>query len=344
MHKRFQTADLLKGIAILFMIQVHLLELFASDPIYRSSLGKVLLFVGGPPVAPVFMIIFGFFIASSEKSLWPSVKRGIKIFVLGMFLNIALNFNLILSNYNGTFALNIWSYIFGVDILQFAGLSLILIALIKKIFEHKLILILPFIFVSTYLGDYLPAHVTQVSNLKYVCAFFYGCAEWSYFPLFPWLSFPLAGFGFYYVLQKNDWRFNFSVQSKIISGILFLVFFLVTMGYAFSVTSNLPLYYHHGVLFFLWLTIFLAFYILFVHWLNGIAGEFPVMKFLKWMGRNVTLIYVIQWVFIGNIATEIYKTLNSPLYLVLSFFAILSVSCFLTYAFLLVKERMGRKV
>lgn len=41
-----------------------------------------------------------------------------------------------------------------------------------------------------------------------------------------------------------------------------------------------------------------------------------ILKSVKWLGKNVTLIYVIQWIIIGNIATEIYKTVSNPVYLI----------------------------
>ena len=59
---RNQTADLLKGIAVLLMIQVHVIELFSTDAINSSRIGHILLFLGGPPVAPVFAVIFGYYI------------------------------------------------------------------------------------------------------------------------------------------------------------------------------------------------------------------------------------------------------------------------------------------
>ena len=30
--------------------------------------------------------------------------------------------------------------------------------------------------------------------------------------------------------------------------------------------------------------------------------------YLKWLGRHVTLVYVLQWLIIGNVGTAIYKT------------------------------------
>ena len=41
---RTQLADLLKGIAVVLMIQVHIIEKFAVVSIYESNVGKLLLF------------------------------------------------------------------------------------------------------------------------------------------------------------------------------------------------------------------------------------------------------------------------------------------------------------
>ena len=86
---RNHSLDLLKGIAVLLMIQVHVMELFASVAVSNSTAGKLSLFLGGAPVAPLFMIIFGYLIVKSNKSVRQLLARGVKIFVLGMALNIA---------------------------------------------------------------------------------------------------------------------------------------------------------------------------------------------------------------------------------------------------------------
>src|ERR1035437_1781044 len=168
MANRTQTADLLKGIAALLMIQVHIIELFAAQNIFDSNIGKVLLFLGGPPVAPVFIIIFGYFIAQSKKSTTQLIFRGIKIIFLGLFLNTALNFNLIISVIKGKFNIDIWPYILGCDILPLAGLSIIIIALLKKNLDKSLIAIIVLILISAFLGDSLLNYTTEQSFLKYI--------------------------------------------------------------------------------------------------------------------------------------------------------------------------------
>lgn len=331
MLTRIQTADVLKGIAILLMIQVHIVELFASPEFYNSTSGHILLFLGGPPVAPVFMTIFGYFIFSSNKSTWLLVSRGLKILLLGMLLNLALNANLIFKVCRGDLNINIWPYVFGVDILLFAGLCLILIALCKKIIEKHVFIILAIIPIILIFGEYVFIDVPENTVLKYITAFVYGSTEWSYFPLFPWLAYPLSGVVLYQLQQKFDFKFFYLPKTKLLFGSVFLLFLAFTIKYAIDVSSNLQQYYHHGLLFFIWVILFCLFYALLIHELNTHIGESFFFKYLKWLGKNVTLIYVIQWIIIGNIATEIYKTVSNPVYLAAWFLGIIFITSGVTY-------------
>jgi uncharacterized membrane protein len=331
MLTRTQTADVLKGIAILLMIQVHIVELFASQELYNSTYGHILLFLGGAPVAPIFMTVFGYFVFASNKSTWQLVSRGLKILLLGMLLNLALNANLIFKVSQGILHLNAWPYVFGVDVLLFAGLSLILIALCRKIIEKYVFIVLGIIPFILILGEYVFIDVPENTILKYITAFIYGSTEWSYFPLFPWLAYPLSGVVLYQLQQKFDFKFFYLPKTKLLFGSVFLLFLIFTIKYAIDVSSNLQLYYHHGLLFFIWVILFCLFYALLIHELNIHIGESIVFKYLKWLGKHVTLTYVIQWIIIGNIATEIYKTVSNPVYLAAWFLGIVFVTNGLTY-------------
>jgi uncharacterized membrane protein len=77
---RTQTPDLLKGIAVLLMMQVHIIELFATNQISDSIIGKFLLFLGGPLVAPIFAFFLGYFLIDSKKSTRQLFVRGLQLF------------------------------------------------------------------------------------------------------------------------------------------------------------------------------------------------------------------------------------------------------------------------
>jgi len=337
MPNRTHTADVLKGIAILLMIQVHLVELFASHELATNSVGKVFMFLGGPPVAPLFMVLFGYFISVTHKSTQQLIVRGLKVFALGMLLNLSLNFNLISTVWRGLLQIDILPFVFGVDILQFAGLSLIVIALLKKVLEQQLVVTVMVIVASVLLGQYLIAYIPENDSLKYLTAFFYGSAQWSYFPLFPWLAYPLTGMALYQLQQRYHIDVTLTKKTNRALAMGALLFVILTIGYAISIASDLPSYYHHGILFFLWVIIFLSLYSACVHAIKEHIGTTHVFKYLTWLGKHVTLIYVIQWIIIGNIATEIYKSITLPLYLALCFIGVLGASSGLCYMALKMK-------
>ena len=339
MANRTQTADLLKGIAVILMIQVHIIELFANHTIFNSDYGKLLLFLGGPLVAPIFSILFGYFIASSKKTTVQLVLRGLKIIVLGMCLNIGLNLNLIISVSRNVFQVDLLPYIFGVDILLFAGNSIILIAIFRKSLNKNVLVMIAAAITSAILGRVLLSYIPSTTSFKYLTAFFYGSTEWSYFPLFPWLAYPLIGMSLYKIKQMYQPNFLETTKARWAFGFLFIVFLVFTLPYAITTASDLQKYYHHGIRFFSWLILFFMFYVFFINEMEKCIGNIFLLKYIKWLGKNVTLIYIIQWVIIGNIATEIYKTISSPVYLVISFILILFASSVLTFLCLKLKEK-----
>jgi len=82
-----RNADLLKGVAVILMVQVHIIELFAQQSIFDSFAGSIFLFLGGPPAAPVFMTVMGYFIAKGNANISKSIVRGFKLIGFGLLLN-----------------------------------------------------------------------------------------------------------------------------------------------------------------------------------------------------------------------------------------------------------------
>ncbi|MGB3948814.1 MAG: heparan-alpha-glucosaminide N-acetyltransferase domain-containing protein [Bacteroidia bacterium] len=331
MLERTHTADLLKGIAALLMIQVHIIELFATTTIFESNAGKLLLFLGGPPVAPVFLALLGYFIASSNKSTQQQITRGVKIIVLGLVLNVALNFNLIVSVLKGKYTTDLMPYIFGVDVLPHAGLSLILIALLPKIVKQNPLALIALAFAVVFSGELLIHYSSSSKVYTHVLAFVYGTVKWSYFPLLPWFAYSLVGMAFYNIIQRYDFSILNAVAAKIILIVGFTLFMLFSFPYAVSVASNLQEYYHHGMLFFVWTISFLLLYSFTVSSIAPLIEHNFIANYLQWLGKNITAIYVIQWILIGNIATEIYQSISSPSSLLISFVLVATVSSLVVY-------------
>lgn len=335
---RNSLTDLLKGIAVIYMILVHIVEKFGTTTIQQSTTGKLLLFLGGPPVAPVFMIIMGYFIAVSKKTTSQLIVRGVKIFLLGMLLNVAINTNLFISINKGIFILDPLPYLFGVDILHLAGLSTIIIAILKNSLKNNPYLPFVLIAISGLASKYLQQYIPENNFLKYITAFIYGNAQWSYFPMFPWLAYPLTGFILYQLQPKLNIQLliNNNLVIPLMVGVFIFCFF--TFNYSINIASDLPKYYHHDLLFVCWLLIFMLGYGLAMFTINEKFKESNLCKATKWIGQNVTIIYIVQWIIIGNKTTEIYQTIKSPFKLTYYFMMIFLCSIALTYLFLKIKE------
>lgn len=327
--RRLPLPDLLKGFAVFLIIPVHILELFIDYSGRESLFGKILLFLGGPIAVPVFMMIMGYFLARNHKSLLKNVYRGVKVFLVGFLLNIGLNFHLLLKITFSGWPYQPLEYIFGVDILYFAGIALILLSFLKLIKKGKAWAGYALFLVVTGLTAYLNERL-MLTERNYLIPFIGGTYSWSYFPLFPWLAYPLLGFAF---ANSEEQIAGFLHKQKIVSGIVIAAIaslVIVFSKFGVSNTIYLPAYYHHTFLFSLWAV---GLVILWVMALRLFLQHFPATfagTFLIWLGKNITAFYVVQWLIIGNISTAIYQTQPIGTY-IFWFAGIFSASIFLTW-------------
>jgi surface polysaccharide O-acyltransferase-like enzyme len=315
--ERIATPDLLRGLAVLFMVQVHVMELLVREELYQGFWGNVSLFLGGVPAAPLFIVLMGWFLAWRQKSSSAMALRGVKLFLGGILLNIGLNATLLYRVWvSKEYAyLDPWAYIFGADILPFAGLALIIIAALKKILKEN-----GWLWIA---GGLLVAAVSPWASRtldgllpEYVLAFLGSELYWSYFPLFPWLLYPLTGYGAMLLSQKISFRSSQSLW-------LLPVLFLGAFQYGWKISTELERYYHHNLLFGLWALVFIILLAAAVHFWEKMYSQSGIGKYLQWTGRNVTAFYVFQWLLIGNLGTIYYQSLGYPAWLMLSILFIL---------------------
>lgn len=294
--------------AVLLMIQVHLMEVFAKEEIFNNTLGTVSLFLGGIPAAPVFMVIMGYFLAFGKKNPAQMAKRGLRLFLGGILLNIGLNAHLLYNIIFEAWQINPWHYIFGGDILPLAGLSLIALAIIQNFAKQKAWIYLSLATAIAFLSQFLGPNQFENHPLNYVLTFIVGGTPWSYFPLIPWLAYPLIGYGFKLLSDQIDIEtFLTSIWTKVGIGILVLII-AFTANYGINISRNLSEYYHHDFLFFLWAMAFISVWVYIFYLLNKFARNALFFIYLQFLGKNVTLVYVIQWLLIGNLGTALFKT------------------------------------
>jgi len=330
--ERDQTADLLKGFAVLMMIQVHLMELFAKPEISVSLTGRISLFLGGPPAAPLFMAVMGYFLAQSKKNFSQNFKRGLILIFGGILLNIGMNLHLLILNVLGKVQVDPLKYIFGADILPLAGFSIILIAGIKWISKNKFyamaVISFLIIILILFLQNSTRQHAITNEKLIYLQAFLWGNIEWSYFPFLPWAIYSLIGFFYRIIIElfeiENAYKDLLAITCAVIS--------FITISYGINSSSNLMNYYHHDWIFTLWIIQFLILLVYVLNKLEELYGKNAFLIYVKWIGKNVTAVYVFQWLLIGNIATMLYRTQNE-IALIFWFLTIIILTSFTVYFF-----------
>jgi uncharacterized membrane protein len=302
---RLPQLDALKGLAVLLMIQVHLLQLFATPTVYNSLMGKVGLFLGGPFVAPVFLAAMGYCLARTQRSSLALLVRALKLLLLGLALNVGLNAHLLWRIRRGEIQLDPLSFIFGVDILVCAALSIVVIALLRKFGKSGLVL-LGLLVIAAIAGAEsatLALPPADSGALPYLLAPFVGGYSWSYFPLLPWLAYALLGYAGHEVARLWCWP---RPGPRTQAALCFAGFAILGISAQTVLPDiiDLPSYYQHNPELAAWTTGFLI-----VIWRTAaLCTPAAGLGYVSWLGHRVTAAYVIQWLLIGNIATAIYKS------------------------------------
>lgn len=326
-------ADFLKGIAVLGLIQVHVTSLFGSEQLLSTLGGRYMQFLGAAPVAPVLMLIFGYFVAKSQRSPQQLLWRSLKLFLLGMCLNVALNFNLIRSVFENRFHVNIWPYLLGVDILHFAALALLVLLVFKiwKRYSNWVIVLL--ILVVIVVAEWIRLKAFSLTPAApYLSAYFFRSEQqWAYFSLVPWLAYPLCGFLFYKLEPFVIRTFVSPIQTRKYLALLLFIVVGITFPYAPGFSSSMAEYYQHSTWFFCWCVLFASLYVLCGYIILPYWMTYKPIRYLIWLGQHITTVYVIQWLIIGNTATEVYKSTSSVKLVIMASVLVVFISSCLTF-------------
>jgi uncharacterized membrane protein len=199
-HDRVRAFDLARGLAIVFMIGVHVLWHWGAPDTWTTPIGQVISFLGGPTAAPVFMFLMGASLAFSSRASFRSLAvRGLWLVWLGYLLNVlrgvvpaslGLATGVITPEQIAPFTLP-W-LLTTVDVHHMAGLSLIAIAALRAwtrpgwiwlALAAAVVLTGPFLRGLEFGTPLLDAPLTPVL----------GGAPNVYYAVVPWIAFPLTG-------------------------------------------------------------------------------------------------------------------------------------------------------
>lgn len=326
-QNRSRTSDLIKGIAIIAMVQVILLEFFARQPIMNGLTGKISMFIGGSTTAPVFLAVMGYYIAYRRKTFWKNILRGLELIALGFLVNIGRNALVLAGLAHPAYAHGPLPIVFSTDILILAGLSLIAIAILILLFRGHVLIFL-FLIVVILLVQYVIPPVEKTFPDSLIMPYFYGKYPQGLFPLVPWLSYVLAGYCFFQFKSSfvSD-QFKHSQTVKVILLFLSGIILVVTAKFGFRVSVVPQLYFHHGIMFFLFCINYVFWWLLSARAIVHRADNF-LSHYVEWLGKNVTAFYVIFMLLVGNLGVFFYKSQNYK-ELILWFIGSLVITSFL---------------
>ena len=308
--ERLQGVDLARGLAVLFMIAVHVLEVYADEAAQSSVFGGFIEFLGGPPAAPVFMMLMGLsFSYAKKKDLRTGVLRGLQVFVSGYVLNILRGvLPVFLVSFldppllDGMTAeqSSLINVFLVADILQFAGIALIIMALLRE-FNVQWYLLLGASLLIALVSPMLWGTHTDIPVLRQFIDLFVGdrevggfVANMVSFPVFPWLSFPLLGmviggmFSKSSDLGKSHRQIGLAGLAVMVAGLL-----IVSINPEYHWND----YYHsrQGAMIFM-----MGFVLVWLALCNLLTLKIKansVFNLMYGWSRDVTSIYFIQWIF-----------------------------------------------
>lgn len=315
--------DLARALAIVFMILSHTQLCFRSKVYGDSETGVYAtffdrfadMFLASDMAAPMFMFAMGMCMLYSRRSgVRDMAVRGGKLLMQAVFLSVVIKSGLIalarclmISPEAVKKDSLVSSLMFNGDILDFAGLAFLVFALMKWLrFGHRAMLVLTGVLYAGYQvllvtvgSEFLPWPFYAV--LGWIC----GTDPMSFFPLFAWLVYPVAGYIMADALEKSADPGRLLRRAGIIGIVLFATMFAISWSPVFvdfplmrSYEGGLEAAFYHQHPVFMLRCLGLVFAEL---WLAELlARRLPetLMSHCRRWSRNVNAMYILSWTLI----------------------------------------------
>ncbi len=302
---RQMSVDMAKMLSIFFMVAIHTFE--GDDGDVAEGIGYFFDSIAGAQFgAPVFMTCMGIGITYSRRNDAATMaKRGWKLFLAGYLLDVvrAIPFMLLwLQTKDQEYTSQIVEELFDVDILQFAGMAFLLLALLKKL---KVNMWWTFVIAAIMLiaGGYLRGVDTGSFGLNFILSPIIGIHAQdgsivSDFPLFNWLMFVVAGYGIGKVIRRcNNLDKLFGLTFPI-AGLAYIAYssYAIPNGIGMFGENEL-LFYHMGVRDFIVCLTAVVLIIGICHFVAKPLSE-PIRSEIIRICSDLTRIYIAQWIII----------------------------------------------
>lgn len=262
--------------------------------------------IGGPLSAPMFMFAMGVGMVYTKKDhAGELAKRGLRLVIAGFVLNLCrytLPYLLgyaVTGNHDKFIAPLLYRTLCN-DILQFAGLAMILTALLKKwkvpaVFMFALSLgmsaagmLLNGVDLGSPMGNILLGHLIGTEDAAGMVI--------SDFPVLNWFIVPVSGYLFGSCLIRVKDKKRFYMLLSPVCAIATVIYFTIGIKNAAGMFGEGQNCYYHITTSDVLISILAAVGILGIYY--AVAGRIPgrLMYWIQDISKNITRIYCLQWV------------------------------------------------
>lgn len=305
MKTRIQSLDAARGFTVLIMPAVHTVMLYGQPAVHHSWLGYLLAFLAEGPGAQLFMFLMGLSVVMARpKTTSQVLRRAMILLMAGYLLNIVrmvipaqlhllpaalLKDYMVYKNVPAAISLLLTG-----DILQFAAIAYVILLFTSRLKKAALTAVVLW-FIVVILSPFLWGIQTNNLIANHLMGLFFADDFRAFFPVFPWLCYPLAGLaaGYYYKRIKPEHMSRYAFAAGIV---------LFAAGLAFTLIQPAAWdkdFYRAGPA----RSIFQTGFVLL--WLS-LAGVFTrrfeyslFNRLLAFCSRHITAIYFIQWIVIA---------------------------------------------
>lgn len=290
--------DLARGFTVLLIPAIHTVMVCSKPEVYGTWLGMPLAFIAEGPGAQLFMLLMGMGLVFKRPTANTVFKKSALLILAGFVLNylkfgLLLNAGLLPDGVKHELQIDnsqqgLLQVIIIGDILHFAAIALVITWFIRQLKYYwwwSVAFAILVVFVSPYCWDLQGNYLLQLAG---------GKPPQVFFPIFPWLAYPLIG-----LTVGHYWKINAALTANISGWTgLMMVLLGVAVSTMFDEASAAGFYrtrpgetiWHIGI-------VLLALH-LWKHVENLVKGERLFLQLLCFCSRNITSLYFIQWVLI----------------------------------------------
>jgi uncharacterized membrane protein len=294
---RFLFVDLLRGWALLVMIEVHVFNVLMQPVLKTTPWFKVLNFVNGL-VAPSFLFLSGFAFAISTKgktnelrkfnyAFWKKLGRISLIILAGYSLHLPiLSLRRLMHFYSRETIISFYN----VDVLQCIAIGLLFVLALRLVIRSEKIynIIIILALLTSVVLSPLVWQIDFTAFLSVPLANYFNIMNGSFFPLFPWVAFLFAGAVCckYYLEAREKNKEEKFIQQLIITGTI-----LALLGHIFlTPTLNVFICDHKANPIFFLQRLGYIFFLLGACWLY-VEKRHTKTSFVLDVGRESLIVY-----------------------------------------------------